>query len=181
MRALLAVVALFLSGSVSAQTNNCGGVGQTACNVAVTSGGGGSVTQGTSPWVTSDNGTKITAATMPAVGVGVTGWLSAIWYALASPTLAFTASTSVSVATTSGTLATAGAYIKTLQVCTLPASTTNVWLNPTGAAAVVGAGIPVYLGGGCTFFGSGGLPLPTAAITAITDSGSAQTVVLAGG
>jgi hypothetical protein len=39
MRALLVVVALFLSGSVSAQTNNCGGVGQTACNVAVTSPG----------------------------------------------------------------------------------------------------------------------------------------------
>lgn len=53
MRALLVIVALFLSGPVSAQTNNCGGVGQVSCNVAVTSGGGGSVTQGTSPWVTS--------------------------------------------------------------------------------------------------------------------------------
>ena len=45
-------------------------------------GPGGSVTQGTSPWVTSDNGTKITAATMPAGGAGITGWLSAIWYQL---------------------------------------------------------------------------------------------------
>ena len=48
-------------------------------------GSGGSVTQGTSPWVTSDNGTKITAATMPSGGVGVTGWLSAIFNALGSP------------------------------------------------------------------------------------------------
>lgn len=88
---------------------------------------------------------------------------------------------SVSVGTTSGTLAASGKYKTSLQVCTLPASTTNVWLNPRGAAAVVSAGIPVFAGGRCTNFGTQALPVPTAAITAITDSGSAQTVTMAGG
>jgi hypothetical protein len=97
------------------------------------------------------------------------------------PTLAYSSSTSASVATTSGTLISAGAYTRSLQICTLPASTTNVWLNATGAAAVVGAGIPVYSAGGCTNFGSEALPIPTTAITAITDSASAQTVTITGG
>ena len=35
--------------------------------------------------MTSDNGTKITATTMPAGGVGLTGWLSAIFNVLGSP------------------------------------------------------------------------------------------------
>ena len=84
MRVLLIVFALFLSGSVSAQTNNCGGVGQTACNVAVTSGGGGPVTQGTSPWVTSipdvraldqtiNSATLSAAYTVPVNGQGEVG------------------------------------------------------------------------------------------------------------
>lgn len=95
--------------------------------------------------------------------------------------LAYTASTSASVATTSGTLVTAAQYKRALQICTLPTSTTNVWLNVTGAAAVVSTGVLVYGGGGCVNFGNIGFPIPTAAITAITDSGSTQTVILAGG
>jgi len=95
--------------------------------------------------------------------------------------LAYGGSTSASVATTSGTLVSAGAYKRALQVCTLPTSTTNVWLNSAGAAAVVNTGIPVAAGGGCANFGNIGFPIPSAAITAITDSGSAQTVTLAGG
>lgn len=95
--------------------------------------------------------------------------------------LAYTASTSGSVATTSGTLVAAGTYTKVLQICTLPTSTTNVWLNVTGGSAVVSTGVPVYAGGGCANFGSAALPVPTAAITAITDSGGSQTVTLAGG
>jgi hypothetical protein len=86
----------------------------------------------------------------------------------------------LSVGTTSTALATAAQY-KTLQICTLPASTTNVWLNLRGAAAVASAGVPVFAGGGCTNLGTQALPMPTAAINAITDSVSAQTVTLAGG
>ena len=96
-------------------------------------------------------------------------------------TLGYTASTSASVATTSGTLIAAGAYPHAFQICTLLTSTANVWLNPMGTAAVVGAGIPVWGGGGCASFGAGGFPIPTNAITAITDSGSAQSVTLVGG
>jgi hypothetical protein len=41
------------------------------------------VSIGTDGTVTSnDGGTKITAATMPAGGVGLTGWISAVWYQL---------------------------------------------------------------------------------------------------
>lgn len=86
----------------------------------------------------------------------------------------------LSVGTASTALATAAQY-KALQVCTLPASTTNVWLNLRGAAAVAGAGVPVFSGGGCTNLGTQALPMPTTAINAITDAGSAQTVTLAGG
>jgi hypothetical protein len=93
---------------------------------------------------------------------------------------AYTASTTVSAGTTSGTLATAGQFTTALQLCTLPASTTNVWLNVKGAAAVVGQGVPVFFGGGCTNFGSTMLPMPTAAINAITDSGSSQALTEAG-
>lgn len=88
---------------------------------------------------------------------------------------------SLSVGTTSTAMATAGKYTTSLQVCTLPASTTNVWLNVRGAAAVVGAGVPVFSGGGCANFGTQALPVPTAAINAITDNASAQTVTMAGG
>ena len=94
--------------------------------------------------------------------------------------LAYATSGSSSVGTTSGTLAAAGAYTKALQICTLPASTTNVWLNVKGGAAVVSAGVPVWAAGGCVAFG-GTLPIPTTAITAITDGGTSQTVTLAGG
>ena len=95
--------------------------------------------------------------------------------------LTYTASTSASVATASGTLVTAGLYTRALQICTLPTSTTNVWLNVTGGAAAVSTGVLVYGGGGCVSFGGIAFPVPTAAITAITDSGSTQTVILAGG
>jgi len=95
--------------------------------------------------------------------------------------LAYSGSASASVATTSGTLVIAGAYTRALQICTLPTSTTNVWLNVTGGAAAASAGVPIYAGGGCASFGGPALPLPTGAITAITDGGVAQTVTLAGG
>jgi hypothetical protein len=95
--------------------------------------------------------------------------------------LTYTASTSASVGTTSGTLFAAGAYTRVVNVCTLPTSTTNVWLNPLGTAATANSGLLVFAGGGCVPFGTPGVPMPTAAVTAITDGGVAQTVVLAGG
>ena len=49
---------------------------------------------GSLPVTSNDGGTKTTAAAMPAGGVGVTGWLSAIWYELSQ---ALTVSGSVSV------------------------------------------------------------------------------------
>lgn len=98
-----------------------------------------------------------------------------------TPPLTYVTPDTVSVGTTSGSFAAAGKYTTSLQVCTLPSSSTNVWLNVRGAAAVVGAGVPVFSSGGCTNFGTQALPVPTAAINAITDSGSAQTVTVAGG
>ena len=96
-KSLLVLAALLLPGLALADgpVTPAGTSSSTAANIQGVTGGvpvpvtntgsGGSVTQGTSPWVTSDNGTKITAATMPSGGVGVTGWLSAIFNALGSP------------------------------------------------------------------------------------------------
>jgi hypothetical protein len=94
--------------------------------------------------------------------------------------LAYSGSTSASVGTTSTQIAAAGAYTTALTVTTLPASTTNVWLG-IGVPAVVGTGILVQAGGGGFSFGGPGAPIPTGAINAITDGGSAQSVALAGG
>ena len=97
------------------------------------------------------------------------------------PCIAYSASTSISVATTSGAFVAAGAYVHMLQVCTLPASTSNVWLNPTGGTAVVGSGVLVASAGKCVNFGTTGLPMPIGAVTAITDNASAQSVAVTGG
>ena len=97
------------------------------------------------------------------------------------PTLPYTTSTSVSVTTSSGVLFAAGAYTRSVLICTLPASTTNVWLRLDGGTAAVSSGVPVFAGGGCTTIGSASLPMPTSAVTAITDGGSSQVVTLAGG
>lgn len=86
-----------------------------------------------------------------------------------------------SVGTASGSLVAAGVYSYKLQICTLNGSSSNVWLNVHGGTAVVQTGVPVWAGGGCTNFGTDALPMPQSAINAITDSGSAQTVTLAGG
>lgn len=99
---------------------------------------------------------------------------------IAPPTLTYAAPDTASIGTTSTALATAAQY-KTLQICTLPASTTNVWLNLRGAAAVASAGVPVLAAGNCTNLGTQALPMPTTAINAITDGVTAQTVTLAGG
>lgn len=100
---------------------------------------------------------------------------------IVSGSLTYSDASSGSVGTASGTLVTAGAYLRTLTMCTLPTSSANVWLRPDGGTAAPGTGLPIYAGGGCITFGTQGLPMPTAAITAITDGVSAQTVTLAGG
>jgi hypothetical protein len=63
----------------------------------------------------------------------------------------------------------------------LPSSTSNVWLNPNGAQAAVGAGVCVFGGGGTVAFGDAALPLPLAPLTGITDGAGPQTVLINGG
>jgi hypothetical protein len=105
----------------------------------------------------------------------------------ASPVLAqtpqtYAASSAATVNTTSGLLFSAGAFQRFLQICTLPGSTGNVWLNLAGGTAVVSQGTIVYANGGCTTFSGGGpLPVPKSQVNAITDGGSAQSVAYAGG
>jgi hypothetical protein len=87
----------------------------------------------------------------------------------------------VTVGTSSAVLVAAGQFRRSLVVQTLPGSTTNVWLNPSGAPAVVGSGCLVSAGGGSFTFGSIEVPMPAGEITAITDGETAQGVALAGG
>lgn len=96
-------------------------------------------------------------------------------------TLTYVTPDSYSVATTSSVLFTALTYTQVIQLCTLPTSTSNVWLNLHNSPAVVGSGVPIFAGGGCVFFGPNGLAIPATAVRAITDSGSAQTITAAGG
>lgn len=95
--------------------------------------------------------------------------------------MAYGGSASATVGTSSGTLFAAGAYARAVLVCTLPSSTANVWLRLDGGTAAAATGVPVFAGGGCTTIGTAALPLPTGAVTAITDGASPQTVTLAGG
>jgi len=103
----------------------------------------------------------------------------------AEPTIAqpltYLPSTSISVGTTSGQFLASGVYTRVLEICTLPSSTSNVWIDPSGGTAAVGSGLLVAAGGGCLNFGGVVLPIPTAAITAITDGSSAQSVSVGGG
>ena len=95
--------------------------------------------------------------------------------------LTYTSPTSGTAGTSSGVLITAGAFTRVVTVQTLPASTCNTWLQPSGAAAVVGTGALVAAGGGAYTFGTVAAPMPAGNITAITDCGSPQTVTLVGG
>lgn len=95
--------------------------------------------------------------------------------------LSYGAGGTLSAAITSGVLFTAGTYSKVATFCTLPTSTANVWLNLAGGTAAVNAGTPVYGGGGCTTLGTQSLPMPTSAVTSITDGASAQILTVSGG
>lgn len=107
-----------------------------------------------------------------------------LWPSLlaAQATLTYTVSTPVTIKTTS-TPVVLPTISKVLQVCTLPGSSSNVWINPVpNGVAVVNSGIPVFSGGGCTNFGVGAaLPIPTNGFSAITDGASPQSLALAGG
>jgi hypothetical protein len=142
-----------------------------------TGGGGGGSSTVTLAAGTAQVGTVAlaTGGTVTVLGAGTAGTLP-----VAVPPVAYSSSGSSSVGTTSGTLATAGQFKFALQIATLPASTANIWLNPTGGAAVVGSGLLLSAGGGSINFGAQALPMPTAAITAITDGASSQNVALAG-
>jgi len=98
--------------------------------------------------------------------------------ALGAWSMTYGASNSTTAATTSGALFTAGTWQVFVKYCTIPSSTGNVWLNPTGAAAVADKGLVIPAGGapnGCICFGAGSgcYPFPTATVTAISDSGTA--------
>lgn len=97
------------------------------------------------------------------------------------PGLTYGSTVTGTVGTGSSTLVAAGTFARTLLISTLPTSTTNVWLNPSGGAAAVGSGLMVAAGGGSVVFGTQAQPMPTGNITAITDGGSSQPVALCGG
>ena len=82
--------------------------------------------------------------------------------------------TPVSVTTSSTLILAAGTYTHTLTLCTTSASAGNVWLNLSGAAAVLSTGmfIPAVLG--CITIAP-----PTGAIYGISDSGT-DTVTIQG-
>lgn len=87
---------------------------------------------------------------------------------------------SATVGTTSGVLIVAGTYTTALTIQTLPGSTGNVWLRPDASAAVANSGILVQGYGGSRSFGAPGFPIPAGNITAITDGGAPQTVLISG-
>ena len=96
--------------------------------------------------------------------------------------LSYTTSTSTAVTTASSQVVAAGQFSRVVQFQTLPASTVNIWLNPTGGASVPNSGVCVPAGGGSANFGTPALPMSTTAITACTDAGAAaQTLLIVGG
>jgi hypothetical protein len=97
------------------------------------------------------------------------------------PPMAYAGAGSATVATTSGLLISAGSYTRVLTIQTLPGSTGNVFLRCDGSPAAVNSGQCVFAGGGSFSFGTPASPMPIGNITAITDAGAPQTVMLSGG
>jgi hypothetical protein len=56
-----------------------------------------------------------------------------------------------------------------------------VWLRLDGSTAVANTGVLVSGYGGARSFGAPGFPLPVGNITAITDGGAPQVVLISGG
>jgi hypothetical protein len=97
------------------------------------------------------------------------------------PPMAYSGPGSATVGTSSGTLISAGAYTRVVTIQTLPGSTGNIFLRCDGTSAVVSTGQCIFAGGGSYTFGTPTSPMPTGNITAITDAGAPQTVLLSGG
>jgi hypothetical protein len=83
------------------------------------------------------------------------------------------------VAPSSTSIVTAGAFVSLIVLHLSSPANATVWLNPSGGAAVVGQGIPLIAGAPPVTFGTPSLPLPTAAITAISE-GVSQNVSIVG-
>jgi hypothetical protein len=96
--------------------------------------------------------------------------------------LDYAASTTGTVAAGGGTLVSAGAMTRSLTITTLSDSVSNIWLDPNGGTPAVGKGVLLFAGGGDQSFGEGApRPMPTGAITAISENGFLQLVSLVGG
>lgn len=87
----------------------------------------------------------------------------------------------LTVGVASGVLITPGTYARTMTIQTLPGSTNNVFLRNDGSPAAVNTGAMCKAAGGTFTWGTTGMPLPTGNITAITDAGAPQTVMITGG
>lgn len=135
------------------------------------------------PMPTNDAMALVALGSVVAQGVTEIGLLGTIATNTAgsSVSLAYTLNSAATVSASSGVLVATGAVHTFLSITTLTSGTADVWLNPSGGAAVVGSGVPVFAGGGNVTFGKGGqYPLPTGNLTAISSSGSVS-VALAGG
>jgi hypothetical protein len=115
-------------------------------------------------------------ASTKAVPVSVTAPLP-----VGSATLTYTVSGSANVATTSGQLFAAGAYTMAVKLCTKLSDSGTVWLNLAGGTAIANSGLPIFGGGQCRTIGTAETPMPSGAVTAITDAGSTQVLLVSGG
>jgi len=97
------------------------------------------------------------------------------------PPLQYVPPYSATVGTSSGVLIAAGSYSTAFTIQTLPGSSGNIWLRPDGSNALVNTGILVSGYGGSRSFGAPGFPLPAGNLTAVTDAGTPQTVLISGG
>jgi len=128
------------------------------------------------PEDTSYSGTG--AGTIVSLLKSVIGLLNSKLATKATP-LTYTISESIAVGTTSTQIVAAGFITESLILSLPSGGTANIYLNVTGGPAVIGTGIPIWAGEGEFVFG-GAIAIPTAAISAISDSGSVQ-LMIAGG
>ena len=87
----------------------------------------------------------------------------------------------LTVGTSSAQLIAAGTYTTALTIQTLPGDPGNIWLRLDGSTAAPATGVLISGYGGSRSFGAPGFPVPASAITAVTDGGAPQTVLISGG
>jgi len=95
--------------------------------------------------------------------------------------LAYIGPHALTVQITSALLIAAGTHTTALTIQTLPGDPGNVWLRLDGSNAAPNTGVLVSGYGGSRSFGAPGFPVPSGNITAITDGGVPQTVLVSGG